>query len=55
MNVRDVILALQKEVLKDPAVHDYTVDIPTTAYGSIENDVVTRVEVDHEDKRVTLS
>lgn len=55
MNVRDVILALQKEVLADHRVHDYEVDIPTTAYGSIENDIISRVEVDHEDKRVTLS
>ncbi len=55
MNVRDIILALQKEVLKDAAVHDYVVDIPTTtAYSSVENDVVTEVE-DHEDKTVIIS
>ena len=55
MNVRDLILGLQEEVLVDYRVHDYEVDIPTTAYGSVENDVISKIEVDHDNKRVTLS
>lgn len=54
MNVRDLILALQLEAA-DLKVYDYEVDVPTTAYGSVENDIINRVEVDHETQRVTLS
>ena len=51
----DSFLGLQEEVLVDYRVHDYEVDIPTTAYGSVENDVISKIEVDHDNKRVTLS